>query len=237
MKKDYKKHYKMLIKNNKTYNCTRCSAKELLKNEPKLIITNNHSCIYELDNIQSLYLYPLTIIDYINNIRSKNIIYTIIIEIDNNLDYAKIFNSERFKYLKAVEISINKNYNEGDFKKIVEIIEYFYDRKVLVSLNIKNLINIPNFLLKKFKYVKYLKIFLPNDLDDNSYEDFLNKLCLIKQLKSEELLVHVKTYLSTNKFLLYEKMINDFSNQMLIYFKYLRSCYRLMLIIRKLPLK
>lgn len=211
MKKDYKKHYKMLIKNNKTYNCTRCSAKELLKNEPKLIITNNHSCIYELDNIQSLYLYPLTIIDYIKNIRSKNIIYTIIIEIDNNLDYAKIFNSERFKYLKAVEISINKNYNEGDFKKIVEIIEYFYDRKVLVSLNIKNLINIPNFLLKKFKYVKYLKIFLPNDLDDNSYEDFLNKLCLIKQLKSEELLVHVKTYLSTNKFLLYEKMINDFS--------------------------
>ena len=63
MKKDYKKHYKMLIKNNKTYNCTRCSAKELLKNEPKLIITNNHSCIYELDNIQSLYLYPLTIIE------------------------------------------------------------------------------------------------------------------------------------------------------------------------------
>lgn len=210
MKKNCKKHYKLFVKNNENYDCIRCDAKELLKNEPKLVITNNNSEIYKLDNIQSLYLYPLTVIDYINNIKNKNIIYTIIIEIDSNLDYIEIFNNKRFKYLKAVEISINKNYSETELIKIGEIIEYFYNKSVLVNLNIKNLINIPNFLAQKFKYVTYFKIFLPSDLTDNLYKDFLNKLLLIKQLKLNNSLVHIKTYLSIHKVLLYEKMINDF---------------------------
>lgn len=210
MKKNCEKHYKLFVKNNEIYDCIRCDAKELLKNDPKLVITNNNSEIYKLDNIQSLYLYPLTVIDYINNIKDRNIIYISIIEIDSNLDYIDIFNNKRFKYLKAVEISINKNYSETELIKIGEIIEYFYNKSILVSLNIKTLINIPNFLAQKFKYVTYFKIFLPSDLTDNLYNDFLNKLLLIKQLKLNNSLVHIKTYLSIDKVLLYEKMINDF---------------------------
>lgn len=210
MKKNCEKHYKLFVKNNEIYDCIRCDAKELLKNDPKLVITNNNSEIYKLDNIQSLYLYPLTVIDYINNIKDRNIIYISIIEIDSNLDYIDIFNNKIFKYLKAVEISINKNYSETELIKIGEIIEYFYNKSILVSLNIKTLINIPNFLAQKFKYVTYFKIFLPSDLTDNLYNDFLNKLLLIKQLKLNNSLVHIKTYLSIDKVLLYEKMINDF---------------------------
>ncbi len=211
MKKNYKKRYKLFVKNNGIYNYIKCDAKKLLKNEPKLVINNNSFEIYKLDNIQSLYLFPLTVIDYINNINNKNIIYISVIEVDSNLDYIEIFNNKRFKYLKAVEIYINNNYSETELIKIGELIEYFYNKNVLVSLNIKNLINIPNFLEQEFKYVTYFKIFLPSDLTDNSYKDFLNKLLLIKQLKSNDSLVHIKTYLSIDKFLLYEKMINDFS--------------------------
>lgn len=211
MKKNYKKYYKLFIKNNGLYNYIRCDIKELLKLEPKLVITNNNSNIYTLDNIQSLYLYPLTIIDYINNIKNKNIIHITIIEIDSNLDYIEIFNNKKFKYLRAIEIYINKIYSEAELIKIGKIIEYFYNKNVLISLNIKNLINISNFLVQKFKYITYFKIFLSDDLTDNLYKDFLNKLSLIKQLKSSESLVHIKTYLNVDKSLLYEKMINDFS--------------------------
>ena len=185
MKKDCEKYYKLFVKNNENYNCIRCSAKELLKNEPQLVIVNNNSEIYKLDNVQSLYLFPLTIIDYINNINNKNIIHIGIIEVDSNLDYSEIFNNRRFKYLKAVEISINKNYGEKELIKIGEIIECLYNKSILVSLNIKDLINIPDFLVQEFKYVTYLKIFLPNDLEYNSYKDFLNKLLLIIQLKCD----------------------------------------------------
>lgn len=211
MKKNCKKNYKLFIKNNGIYDCIKCSAKELLKKEPKLVIANNNSVIYKLDNVQSLYLFPLTVIDYINNINNKNIIYISIIEIESNLDYIEIFNNKIFKYLKAVEISINDNYSETELVKICEIIKYFYNRRVFVSLNIKNLINIPNFLERNFKYITYFKIFLSSDLTDDLYKEFLNKLLLIKQVKSINSLVHIKAYLSVYKVLLYEKMINDFT--------------------------
>jgi len=211
MKNNCEKYYKLIVKNNKIFNYIRCDAKELLKINPKLIVTTNSSEIYKLDNIQSLYLFPLTVIDYISNINDKNIIYTSIIEIDCSLDYIEIFNNEKFKYLKAIEILINDNYNKKELIKICSIIKYFYNRGVSVTLNIKNLINISNFLEEQFKYIAYFKIFLPNALSDDSYTKFLNKLLSIKYLKTKNSLVHIKTYLNVDKVTLYEKMINDFS--------------------------
>ena len=211
MKENCKKYFKLFVENNKILNCIKNDAKELLKITPKLIVTNNKCKIYELDNIQSLYLFPLTVIDYISNINDKNIIYTSIIEIDCNLDYKEIFSNEIFKNLKAVEILINESYSKKELIKICSIIEYFYNRGVFITLNIKSLINIPNFLKVQFKYVTYLKIFLPNDLSDDSYDKFLNELLVIKNLKSNNSLTHIKTYLNVDKVLLYEKMINDFS--------------------------
>ena len=62
MKKNCKTHYKLFVKNNDILYYDRCDVKELLKVNPKLIIANNKNIIYELDNIQSLYLFPLTVI-------------------------------------------------------------------------------------------------------------------------------------------------------------------------------
>lgn len=210
MKKNIEKHYNLYIKNNGVNKIVKCNSKDLLKNNPKLIVTSNNKEIYRLDNVQSLYLFPLTVIDYINNIEFKNIININIIKIDCNLNYEELFNNKKFKYLKAVEILIKDKYSENEFIKISEIINYFYDKGVSISLNIKNLINVSNVLVDTFKYINYFKIFLPNNLTSNLYNKFLDKLLLIKKLKNKESLVHIKTYLNIKKYMSYEKMINDF---------------------------
>lgn len=210
MKKNIEKHYNLHIKNNDVNKIVKCNSKKLLKSDPKLIITTNNKEIYKLDNIQSLYLYPLTVIDYINNLSNKKIININIIEIDYNLDYKKIFCNEKFENLKSLEILIKDYYSDNEFIKINEIINYFYDKGVSISLNIKNLINISNLLVDSFKYINYFKIFLSNNLTSDLYNKFLDKLLLIKKLKNKESLVHIKTYLNIKTYLSYEKMINDF---------------------------
>lgn len=211
MIKNYKKDYNVLVKKNNSIDYIECDVKELLKINPQLVINKEGIEIYRLNNIQSLYLYPLTVTDYINNIKDKNIIFINIINIDCSLDYREIFENKIFKYLKAVEILIDNRYDEKEIIKICDMIKYFYDRGICVSLNIKDLIIMSNSLNKYLKYVIYFKIYLSNILNDNLYNDFLLKLSDIRRLKSELSLVHIKTYLNIDKVLLYEKMIKDFS--------------------------
>lgn len=203
--------YDLIIKNNNSCKNVKCNAIELLKSNPKLFVYGNKNKLYELDNIQSLYLYPLTIIDYINNLTEKSIISLNIIEIDYNLDYKSIFGFSKFDKLKSVEILIKEDYCQKEISKICEIIEYFYNKNIMINLNIKNLVDIPDLISKYYKYITYFKIFLPNNFDNNLYKDFLKKLSLIHNLKSKSSLVHIKTYLSQDKALLYEQMINDFA--------------------------
>lgn len=203
--------YDLIIKNNNYYKSIKCDAIELLKSNPKLVVYNKKDKLYGLDNIQSLYLYPLTIIDYINNLIDKAIINLSIIEIDCNLDHEKIFNDSKFNKLKSVEILIKESYSQKEILKICEIIEYFYNKNIMINLNIKNLIDIPNLLSRCYKYITYFKIFLPNNIDNNLYEIFLKKLSFICNLKSKSSLIHIKTYLSQDKALLYEQMMNDFA--------------------------
>lgn len=203
--------YDLIIKSYNSYKNIKCNAIELLKSNPKLVVYANKNKLYELDNIQSLYLYPLTIIDYINNLTDKNIINLSIIEIDYDFDYKSIFGISKFDKLKSVEILIKENYGQKEISKICEIIEYFYNKNIMINLNIKKLIDISDLINKYYKYITYFKIFLPNDFDDNLYKAFLKKISLISNLKSKGSLIHIKTYLSQSNALQYEQMLNDFA--------------------------
>lgn len=211
MKQTNDMKYDLIIKKDNSYKNIKCNATQILKNNPKLIVYCNKNKLYELNNIQSLYLYPLTIIDYINNLTDKRIISLNIIEIDYNLDYKSIFNVSKFDKLKSVEILIKEDYGQKEILKICEIIEYFYNKNIMINLNIKNLVDIPDLISECYRYITYFKIFLPNNFDNNLYKIFLNNLSLICNLKSKKSLIHIKTYLSQEKALLYEQMINDFA--------------------------
>ena len=123
MIKNYKKDYNVLVKKNNSINYIECDVKELLKINPQLVINKEGIEIYRLNNIQSLYLYPLTVMDYINNIKDKNIIFINIINIDCSLDYREIFENKIIKYLKAVEILIDNRYDEKEIIKICDMIK------------------------------------------------------------------------------------------------------------------
>ena len=117
MRKNLEKKYELSIKNDGVFNCVKCNINDLLKNEPKLVVYNENDKLYELDNIQSLYLFPLTVIDYINNLTDKKIINLNIIEIDCNLNYEAVFNNIIFNKLKSVEILIKENYSQNEILK------------------------------------------------------------------------------------------------------------------------
>lgn len=208
-----KKEYKVVLsemKNSQNEVC--CDVKEVLDLNPKLIIFNKDDCeIYRCDNIQTLYLYPLTIMDYINNLSSEDIIFMNIIEIDANFDYEKMFNSSKFKMLKNVEILIKEKYSDEEIHTICKIIKYLAKRNIKVSLNIKGLNKISNMLIDYFKYIIYFKIFLPPTINSDDYNVFLDKLALINKKIHEDALIHIKTFLKLDNVSLYEKMICDFS--------------------------
>ena len=103
-----------------------CNAKQLLKINPKLVVDSNGFVLYELENVQSLYLFPLTVIDYIENLTRKNIICINIIDVNCNLDYKQIFDKDDFDNLKSVEILIRKDYDKKRILKICDMIKYFY---------------------------------------------------------------------------------------------------------------
>lgn len=208
MEKECKKKYDFFIKNN----IIKCNSKELLCNNPKLIIESKNQEIYRLENVQSLYLYPLTVLDYIDNLKEKKIINLSIIEIDNKIDYKKMFKNDKFKHLKSVELLIKDSYKAEEFYKISEIIEYLYKKNIYISFNIKNLIKIPETVKDYYKYISYFKIFLPYTFDNNNYIEFLNQLSVINKSIQENALVHIKTYLNIEKAKEYEKMLNNFSD-------------------------
>lgn len=187
------------------------NIKDVLKLNPKFLIIKDKEVIYQKENIQTLYLYPLSLLDYVDNLTSENIISINLINIDPNEDYIKIFCSKIFQNLKSVEILIDNNYDDKQYSKVFELVNYFYKRNVKISLNIKNLINIPNKIFKCFKFVSYFKIFLPNILNTDLYNLFLEKLYCIGNNISNTSLLHIKAYLNIKQVNYYEQALNDFS--------------------------
>lgn len=203
-----KKEYELLLKNNNTI---KCNIRELMKYNPKLLLLDsNDKELYNLNNIQSLYLYPLSVIDYINNLSNKKIIFLNIIEIDETKNYQELFNKNEFKFLKAVEILVTDNYNDKQINKICDIIKYLSTRNILISLNIKNLNNLKDSMINYLKYITYFKIFLYNQITSKDYQKFLEKLNLIRNNSSNDALLHIKTYMNLNQIESYASMIDNF---------------------------
>lgn len=205
---NYMIHKNLNYDNDQIENIT---IKDIWKMNPKFIIVKNDNIIYQKENIQTLYLYPLTLLDYANNLKSKNIIFMNLISISDDENYINIFSNKKFKNLKAVEILIKDDYDATQYSKIFELIDYFYKRKIKISLNIKNLLLLSDKFKEYFSFISYFKIFLPNILNNTLYDLFLQKLMLISNNVSSDTLVHIKTYLNIEQVLFYENAIKDFS--------------------------
>lgn len=187
-------------------------SKDILIYNPKLIILKEKNIIFKLENIQTLYLYPLTLLDYVKNLANKDIITINIINIDSKIDYTKILSNKIFKNLKAVELLIKKTYNDEEYEKIFEIINYLYIRKIKISLNIKNLNSISDKFYKYYECITYFKIFLPNILNQEEYNKFIDNITLIKNNRNNNSLLHIKTYLNKKQVYHYQKTLEEFSN-------------------------
>ena len=81
---------------------------DLLVQSPSLSLISNDKT-YTLDNIQTLYLYPLSLFDYIDNLKNNEIIKLTFISLDREIDYKELFNNN-FKFLKSVEFIIDDTY-------------------------------------------------------------------------------------------------------------------------------
>lgn len=195
------------------------TPKEMLKFKAKLLIIQKHSIIENFDDIQPLYLYPTNILNYIESLMNKNNqnfyqkVMINIIDVDYNVDYIKYFNKQNLNKLKNVEMLIPKDYDLLEYKRITELIDYFSKRGTYISLNIKDLINIPNSFLEKIsEYCSYFKIFLPPILNTPQFNLFEEKIKIINEKRTRDSLLHIKTYMNLEQIKYYETAITKFEN-------------------------
>lgn len=183
-------------------------AKRNFLNNGKLIVEKNNIEIFALENPQNLYLYPLSIIDYIDNLTFNKPIFLNIIKI-KDMNYYSLFHHTNFSNLRSVEIQVNNDYDI--IKRIVSICN---ERNIRISLFISNLELVDeNFLNEVIDKIDFLKIFF----NYNDYDMFLHKISLINKIKKEDLLILVKSYLNLNQINNYEKYIFDLINKVDVY--------------------
>lgn len=191
------------------------TSKELLYNNLQLNIIRNGKVIYKNNNIQSLYLYPLNILDYIHGIFTYHPIMFHLFDISNT-NYTKCFEKIDFEYFKNIEILI-KDYTKDEMMYIIKLSKYLRKKGVYISYNIKN-INYDSAILKQLgKLGDYYKIFLGNIINQDEFQKFLNNLKIIKENTSISSVIHVKSYLNINQVFHYEDAIELFKNIVDIY--------------------
>lgn len=177
-------------------------------NNGRLIVEKEKTEIFTLNNPQNLYLYPLNIIDYIDNITLNKPIFLNIIK-TKDMDYTNLFNHVNFSNLKCVEILVDKNYD--NVKRIISICN---DKKIKVTLTINNLNDIADdFFIDVVNKVDFLKIFFYY----NNYNEFINKIKLINKYKNDNLFILIKSYLSLEEIYNYQLYISDFINKVDVY--------------------
>lgn len=194
------------LKNN--INGTKFNIKNIVKYNPKLNLLYDNKVIRQITDIQSLYLYPLTLMDYSINI--NKLISINIMNIDAKLDYIEILSSNIFEDLKAVEILIKETYDKNQYIRINDIINYLINKKIKVSLNIKKLTMFNYKLLDNYKKCDYFKIFLSDVNNEMEYTKF--KETLKNMSVNKNALIHVKSYVNINESCKYESVINDLSD-------------------------
>ncbi len=175
----------------------------MFKKNQDLIIKYKNKIIYKTTNTQSLYLYPLSLKDYIVNLKELLPIKVDIIKVDNSIDYIKYFNNKYFNNLLCAEIHIE---SKEDIKSIKELISLFKRKKI--SLTIKDIVSLPISFLKEIsKDIDYFKIYW-------NYKDidiFNKRLDIINKSRKKDSLVHIKSYLDLKEINNYEEYIKVFN--------------------------
>ena len=171
----------------------------------KLIIKNNKKLIYQTANTQVLYLYPLTLKDYVDNLKYLLPIKIDIIKIDKDLDYNIYFNNAYFKRLKCVEITVDKSKDINTIKSLIKVLK---NKRLKVSLNMKDMVQVPlSFFKEVTKDISYFKIYW----NYINLDKFKKRLDLINKYKNETALVHIKGYLRLEEIDNYEEYIKIFN--------------------------
>ena len=177
----------------------------------KIRIKNNNKTIYSTSEIQPLYLYPLTLKDYVENIDSEEPIKITILKTKEVMNYEEFFQKEFFQKLKVVEIVIH---TKQEIKKVIEIIHLLYKKNILISLLIEDLTFLTNDDLKAItKEIKYFKIMWKS----KKRKTYKNKLKLIAEIKRNDTLVHIKDYLKLEEIDHYDLYIKDLTPYIDIY--------------------
>lgn len=178
------------------------SAKDLLEVSPSLIVKNSDKK-YILENIQTLYLYPLTIFDYIDNLKDKNIIKLTFLSLDREVDYKFLF-TNYYKGLKSVEFIINHSYlDKMDVLK--NLIDILHENNIKITLTINNLLEIMDLLKDYYMKISYFKIYMLNIINKHIERDFYKYLTTISNNSCG--LIHIKTYINIDDYLYYEDVL------------------------------
>ena len=166
----------------------------------KIYDNNCDKVKFSINNIQTLYLYPLTIIDYYNNKQLKYPIMLNIINIDEKIDYIKFV--KNLKYLKAVEIKIKNSISNN----IINLLKYLSLRKILISIKLEKIdININSII----KYVDCFRIKMISPLNNKNCDKFISKLSVINQNKKTHSIILVKGYLNEDEVKYYKSLYDE----------------------------
>lgn len=183
----------------------------LLREKYKLDFICENKVVEQITNIQPLYLYPLTIIDYAKamvntGFDAYNPLMINIIKINLKLDYFLYL--KKFKRLKLIEILIKSNYSKNYFKKVFDIINYCEDNNIMVTINFEDLCVVNDKILSKLssKNIVFYKIFLKNIIGGMKFDIFLNRIKLLKNDATKL----VKAYLNLEQVNYYEIALNKF---------------------------
>ena len=167
----------------------------------KLIIKKNNSCVYQTNETQPLYLCPLTLEDYVKNIKEILPIKLHIIKLDEEINYEIFFENQYFNKLLNVEINID---DKKDLETIKNLILVLQNKKIKISLNIKDITKLPNTFLKTLKNkITYYKIYW----NYNNLQKLIKKLNIINDKKA---LIHIKSYLKLEEINNYKDYIKLF---------------------------
>ena len=180
------------------------STYDLLVESPSLIVKNDNKK-YTLANIQTLYLYPLSIFDYISNLDNQDIIKLTFLSLDRDIDYDFLF-INHFKELKSVEFVIDNSYlDKIDILK--NIIDLLCKKNIKITLTINNLLEIKDFLKDYYEKITYFKIYMLNLINKDNESDFYKYLRIISNNSSG--LIHIKTYINIDEYLYYEETLKQ----------------------------
>ncbi|MEG1009442.1 MAG: hypothetical protein RSF67_06505 [Clostridia bacterium] len=191
---------------------------EMLYRKTKLLIVNKTSedIIMTINDIQPLYLYPLSILDYCKSLLDQKIkipltmIKISIIDFDKKNNYIDKLRKLNLKYLSNVEIEISEKYNDSLLNEMIEFLNYLTIKNIKITLLFKTIDVADELLIKFCSICEFFKIIMPNILNTPLFDEFAHKLEIICSNKKDISVVLIKSYLDVEQSAYYEKAINIF---------------------------